>query len=79
VADASVADPSEWKTAGTWYLAGSNTYVYSNPKDELGDTEHQVKVSNRRFRDDEFLVPRDLTAGRSAIRVRVKFTPPTSR
>jgi hypothetical protein len=31
--------------------------------------------SNRRFRDDEFLVPRDLTAGRSAIRIRVKFTP----
>jgi hypothetical protein len=26
-------------------------------------------------RDDEFLVPRDLTQGRSTIRVRVKFTP----
>ena len=34
-----------------------------------------MQTSNRRFRDDEFLVPRDLTAGRSAIRVRVKFTP----
>jgi hypothetical protein len=34
-----------------------------------------VQTSNRRFRDDEFLVARDLTAGRSAIRVRVKFTP----
>ena len=33
------------------------------------------QTSNRRFRDDEFLVPRDLTAGRSAIRVRVQFTP----
>jgi len=65
----------EWKLAGIWYLAGSNTCVYSNPKPELGATEHHVQTSNRRFRDDEFLIPRDLTEGRSAIRVRVKFTP----
>ena len=55
----------EWKPAGIWYLAGSNTCVYSNPKDELGATQHVVQTSNRRFRDDEFLVPRDLTEGRS--------------
>jgi len=65
----------DWKPAGSWYLAGSNTCVYSNPKDELGATQHHAQTSNRRFRDDEFLVPRDLTAGRSATRVRVKFTP----
>ncbi len=65
----------DWKPAGVWYIAGSNTCVYSNPKDELGATEHHVQTSNRRFRDDEFLVPQDLTVGRSAIRVRVKFTP----
>ncbi len=66
---------SVWKLAGTWYLAGGTTCVYSNPKDELGATQHVVETSNRRFRDDEFLVPRDLTEGRSVIRVRVKFTP----
>jgi hypothetical protein len=66
---------SDWKPAGTWYLAGANTCVYSNPKGELGATEHNVQTSNRRFRDDEFLVPRQLTEGRSSIRVRVKFTP----
>ncbi len=66
---------TDWKAAGAWYLAGSNTCVYSNPKGELGATEHNVRTSNRRFRDDEFLVPRDLTEGRVAIRVRVKFTP----
>jgi hypothetical protein len=65
----------EWKPAGVWYLAGSNTCVYSNPKGELGATQHVAQTSNRRFRDDEFLVPRDLTEGRSAVRVRVKFTP----
>jgi hypothetical protein len=65
----------KWKRAGTWYLAGSNTCVYSNPKDELGPTQHIVETSNRRFRDDEFLIPQDLTEGRSAIRIRIRFTP----
>ena len=66
---------ADWKPAGIWYLAGANTCVFSNPKEELGATQHIVQTSNRRFRDDEFLVPRDLTEGRSSIRVRVKFTP----
>ena len=66
---------SDWKFAGIWYLAGANTCVYSNPKDELGATQHVIQTSNRRFRDDEFIIPRDLTRGRSAVRVRVKFTP----
>jgi hypothetical protein len=65
----------KWKPAGIWYLAGSNTCVYSNPKEELGATQHIAQTSNRQFRDDEFLVPRDLTEGRSAVRIRVKFTP----
>jgi hypothetical protein len=66
-----------WKPAGIWYLAGSNTCVFSSPpgKNELGATQHVIQTSNRRFRDDEFLIPRDLTRGRSMIRVRVKFTP----
>jgi hypothetical protein len=64
-----------WRRAGVWYTAGSNTCVYSNPREELGPTQHVVQTSNRRFRDDEFLLPRSLTAGRAAIRVRVVFTP----
>jgi hypothetical protein len=69
--------PSEgdWKPAGIWYLAGGNTCVYSNPKEELGATQHVVQTSNRRFRDDEFLLPRDFTEDRSTIWVRAKFTP----
>jgi hypothetical protein len=65
----------KWRKAGIWYLAGGNTCIYSNPKGELGQTEHHVQTSNRRFRDDEFLIPRKLTEGRNAIRVRVQFTP----
>ena len=59
------------------HLAGSNTCVYSNPPegDELGATRHIVQTSNRRFRDDEFPIPRGLTEGRKAIRVRIRFTP----
>ncbi|MCA1603645.1 MAG: DUF2961 domain-containing protein, partial [Acidobacteria bacterium] len=68
----------QWKLAGIWFLAGSNTCVYSNPKEELGATMHIAQTSNRRFREDEFLIPRHLTQGRSKIRVRVKFTPVTT-
>jgi hypothetical protein len=67
--------PADWMPAGIWYLAGSNTCVYSHPEGELGSTQHVVQTSNRRFRDDEFLVPRSLTMGRASIRVKVKFTP----
>ncbi len=75
-AEVSVQAPGgEWKRAGIWYTAGSNTVVYSNPKGELGATEHVVETSNRQFRDDEFLIARDLTRGRKSIRVRVRFMP----
>src|SRR5206468_5572732 len=78
VADASQGQEGQalkWSRAGVWYLAGSNTCVYSNPKEEMGATQHIVQTSNRRFRDDEFLIGRDLTRGRNEIRVRIKFTP----
>ena len=66
---------SQGKLAGVWYLAGSNTVVYSDPKEELGATEHNVETSNRRFRDDEFLISRELTRGKKALWVRIRFTP----
>lgn len=69
------ASQPPWKKAGIWYLAGSNTCVCSNPRAELGATQHIVQTSNRRFRDDEFLLPRALTQHRAAIRVQVLFTP----
>lgn len=61
--------------AGIWYLAGGNTCIYSNPKEELGATQHNVQTSNRRFRDDEFIISRKFTQNRPSIRVRIKFTP----
>ena len=80
-AEVSVARVKDGKVAGgfkpaeVWYLAGGNTCVYSNPKRELGATQHVVETSNRRFRDDEFLLSRKLTSGHSEVRIRVRFTP----
>ena len=65
----------EFKPAGVWFLAGSNTCIFSTPADELGAPWHELRVSNRRFRDDEFLLQRALTEGCGEIRVRVRFTP----
>ena len=81
IADASREPNSgngKWEKAGVWYLAGSNTCVFSNPPEELGATRHIVQTSNRRFRDDEFLLPRSLTRGRKAVRVRIHFIPVTT-
>lgn len=64
-----------FQPCGVWYLAGGNTCVYSNPKEELGPAQHIAQTSNRRFRDDEFLVSRMLTQGREAVRIRIKFSP----
>jgi hypothetical protein len=79
IADASGGNesdmPPKFIPAGIWYLAGSNTWVSSNPPGEADPAEHRVQTSDRRFRDDEFLLPLALTRGRSAIRMRVKFTP----
>lgn len=70
-------DPPDWQPAGVWYLAGSNTCYHSYPRKagELGKSNPVVQTSNRRFRDDEFLIPRRLTTGLGAIRVRIEFTP----
>ena len=42
---------------------------------ELAAPAHVVETSNRRWRDDEFLIPRHLTEGRQRIRVRVEHRP----
>ncbi|CAN5312015.1 hypothetical protein BH23BAC1_BH23BAC1_21920 [soil metagenome] len=67
----------QWEYVGIWYTPGSNTYVHSFPFSggELGQREHQVRTSNRRFKEEEFLIPAKLTKGRSAVRVRIDFKP----
>ncbi len=62
-------------SVGAWLTAGSNRCVFSWPKDERGALAPAVQESNRRWREDELLLPRSLTAGRSRIRVRFVFAP----
>jgi hypothetical protein len=64
-----------WRAAGTWYLAGSNRDVFSFPPGELDPPTPILQTSPRRFREDEFLIARELTAGRSQIRLRIVFRP----
>lgn len=64
-----------WEKVGIWYLAGSNTCVYSDPRGELDKRQYHIQTSNRRFRDDEFLVPAKYTQGKSSIRLKVKCVP----
>lgn len=65
----------KWKFAGTWYLAGANTCMFSHPPKETDKRMYNVQTSNRRFRDDEWLIPAALTKGRSNIRVKIVFEP----
>lgn len=80
-ADVYVADgaaprgQAKWERAGTWYTAGSNTCLFSDPHKELGAAQETVITSNRRFRDAEFLIPKALTQGRESIHVRTVFKP----
>ncbi|HMI01295.1 MAG TPA: DUF2961 domain-containing protein [Pedobacter sp.] len=63
---------ADWRSAGIWYLAGSNTFVTSRPKGELSPRVYQARTSNRRFRDDEFLIPANLTKNSGMVRIKIK-------
>ncbi|MBO9617991.1 MAG: DUF2961 domain-containing protein [Niabella sp.] len=80
VADVSGPEGQEhWVEAGVWYLAGANTALYSDPPGELDPRWSRTQTSNRRFRDDEFLIPAKLTKNRSAIKVKIAFVPDTQQ
>jgi hypothetical protein len=68
-----IGNGSNWQKAGTWYLAGANTFMISRPEGELGLRKYKVETSNRRFRDDEFLIPAMLTKGKKEMRIKIKF------
>lgn len=74
LADGDALEPV-WEFAGHWYTAGSNVFYHSFPADELAPSTPVVHVSNRRFLEDEFLLPLGLTKGRRSLRIRVAFDP----
>ena len=73
------APEATWQYVGLWYTAGSNTYVYSYPRSEgeLGKTQHQVIAGNRRWREEEFLIPRRLTQGARRLEIKIEHVPDT--
>lgn len=75
VSDGSIPNNHHWDRAGTWYLAGANTCVFSRPRGELDTRLLITPTSNRQLRDDEFMIPVRLTAGKKALKVRIKFIP----
>jgi hypothetical protein len=75
------ASNADWQYVGQWYTAGSNTCVHSRPQGgnfteaELAPTEHNVVTSNRRWREEEFLLPARLTRGQERIDIRLEHVP----
>ncbi|MBI4602896.1 MAG: DUF2961 domain-containing protein [Planctomycetes bacterium] len=75
----------DWKDAGIWYTAGGNTVLFADPlglpreelkvHPELAPPARIVETSNRRWREDELMIPRALTEGRDEIRVRLELLP----
>lgn len=79
------AAEADWEEAGIWYTAGGRTTVFADPlalpkaertaHPELAAPARIVWRSERRWREAEFLIPRRLTAGRTAIRIRIEHLP----
>jgi hypothetical protein len=77
--------PVQWREVGSWYTAGGNPAVFGDPlglpkeslkvHPELAAPAHIVWSSDHRWREDEFMLPRQLTEKRSRIRVRLEFQP----
>lgn len=69
----------KWQYVGQWYTAGSNTCVYSYPRSEgeLGKTQHTIITGNRRWREEEFLIPRNLTEGVKRLEIKIQHVPNT--
>ena len=74
VADADHLDRG-YAYAGTWYLAGSTRSLFALPKEETGVAVPAVVESRRRWRDDELLIARKLTQGKTRLRIRVQVAP----
>jgi hypothetical protein len=68
---------AEWAYVGQWYAAGSNTCVYSYPRSEgeLGKTQHTIVTGNRRWREEELLIPRHLTEGVKRLAIKIQYIP----
>lgn len=74
---------SKWQYVDVWYTSGSNTCVHSRPvgkpftEAEFAPTEHNVITSNRRWREEEFVISSVFTKGLNEIEIKLEFVPNT--
>lgn len=66
-------DGAPWVLAGVWHTAGSHRCIFTPVASELATMTPVVQESDRRFREDEFVLPGSLVRGRA--RVRIKLEP----
>ncbi|MFO7922170.1 MAG: DUF2961 domain-containing protein [Bacteroidales bacterium] len=75
------SENDDWNYVGTWYTAGSNTCVFSWPEGqsfteaELAPAEHNIITSNRRWREEEFIISSMNTQGADKIDIKLEFVP----
>ena len=76
------AGSDDWAPVGVWFTPGSNTCVFSEPASgsrepeaEIAPPGNEERTVNRRFNQSEFLIGREHTEGRDAIRIRIRFSP----
>jgi hypothetical protein len=76
-------DEKEYRYIDTWYTAGSNNCVYSEPKGkiftevELAPSVPVAITSNRRWREEEFVIASKFTRGTDKIDIKLEFVPDT--
>lgn len=68
---------ADWKRAGIWYTAGSNTAYFSYPKEqgELAKSDPLIYTSNRQWREEEFLISPALTQNVKKLAVKIEWIP----
>ncbi|MFS4454955.1 DUF2961 domain-containing protein [Maribacter sp. 2304DJ31-5] len=76
---------SDWNYTGIWYTSGSSTAYASWPKGkfysqaELAPPKPEIIDSDRRWREEEFLIARKFTEGISKLAIKIEWVPNTKK
>ncbi len=60
----------EWRAGGVWYTPGSTVSIH-----DRDDDPETIEVSDRRFKEEELLLSKTLTRGKSELKLKVEFVP----
>jgi len=65
----------EWQAAGVWYTPGSTVFIHDRDDDDPETLDETIEVSTRRFKEEELLLSKTLTRGKSELKLKVEFVP----